>query len=174
MRSLAPLSLMMFVMLMMPLSLGITTKVIDAIEIMVGVEERKPRREYTSEDYLWMAKNVYFEAANQSPQGRLAVIFVTLNRLNDERWPKTIKEVVTQHNARGCQFSWYCDGKPDIPKDKQMFEEILEFVKDVLPNIDNMQDVTDGAVFYHAHYVRPPWARHKQRVAKIEDHIFYK
>ena len=35
-------------------------------------------------------------------------------------------------------------------------------------------DITDGAQFYHADYVRPAWAKTKKRTIEIEDHIFYK
>ena len=38
----------------------------------------------------------------------------------------------------------------------------------------NILDFTDGALFYHATYVKPGWAKMKTRTAKIEDHIFYK
>jgi spore germination cell wall hydrolase CwlJ-like protein len=35
-------------------------------------------------------------------------------------------------------------------------------------------DITDGAQFYHADYVRPSWAKTKKRTIEIEDHIFYR
>ena len=31
-----------------------------------------------------------------------------------------------------------------------------------------------GAMFYHATYIRPDWAKDKQRVARIGRHVFYK
>jgi len=35
-------------------------------------------------------------------------------------------------------------------------------------------DITDGALFYHADYITPGWAKTKQRTIEIEDHIFYR
>jgi len=35
-------------------------------------------------------------------------------------------------------------------------------------------DITDGALFYHANYITPSWAKTKQRTTVIGDHIFYK
>ena len=31
-----------------------------------------------------------------------------------------------------------------------------------------------GALFYHASYIEPSWARHKEKLAHIGQHIFYK
>ena len=71
-----------------------------------------------------LAQNIYWEARNQSIQGMYAVADVTLNRVKDKRWPSTVCEVVKQRkNERGkwiCQFSWYCDGKSDTPKNREM------------------------------------------------------
>ena len=50
-----------------------------------------------------LAKNIYFEARNQSIQGMYAVADVTLNRVKDSRWPSTVCEVVKQHEEEsGC------------------------------------------------------------------------
>ena len=38
----------------------------------------------------------------------------------------------------------------------------------------SMHDVTDGALFYHAYYVKPRWAREKIKTVVHEDHIFYR
>ena len=35
-------------------------------------------------------------------------------------------------------------------------------------------DITDGALFYHAYYITPSWAKTKQRTTVIGDHIFYR
>ena len=34
-------------------------------------------------------------------------------------------------------------------------------------------DITDGALWYHADYVKPSWAKHKKITTEIGDHIFY-
>jgi spore germination cell wall hydrolase CwlJ-like protein len=35
-------------------------------------------------------------------------------------------------------------------------------------------DITDGALFYHADYVTPSWAKTKVKTVEIQDHIFYR
>lgn len=131
----------------------------------------KPKQ-FTNEDIYWMAKNVYYEAGNQSGEGLLAVMQVTMNRVYDDRFPDTIKEVVTQKNKGGCQFSWYCMKK--LPYDEKRFLEIYDYVKAVLPFLHAMNDLTHGAIYYHATYVKPYWAKVKLKTIKIGDHIFYK
>lgn len=129
-----------------------------------------------SEDEVeWLTKNVYFEARNQPIAGQIAVIMVTLNRVQSENFPNTVKEVVTDRKSKTrCQFSWYCDGLPDKVKDKKRYEEIKELVLTILSVRSIMTDITSGALYYHADYVNPYWAKTKKRIIKIEHHIFYK
>lgn len=136
-------------------------------------------------DRLCLAQNIYFEAGNQPLAGRIAVANVTLNRVEDLQFPETICDVVYQSKAyytswagnkvpvRGmCQFSWYCDGKSDEPKDSRTWVESIR-IADMVLN-EKTIDITDGALWYHADYVYPYWADHLTRVITIENHIFYK
>jgi N-acetylmuramoyl-L-alanine amidase len=59
-----------------------------------------------------LALNVYFEARNQPTDGQYLIAEVTMNRVNDDRYPDNVCDVVWQ----GKQFSWTHDGKPDTPK----------------------------------------------------------
>jgi spore germination cell wall hydrolase CwlJ-like protein len=144
-----------------------------------------------------LALNVYHEARDQGTAGLFGVTAVVLNRVNDKRFPNTICEVVYQGPTREswktkkykdldpeeriyypiknkCQFSWYCDGKNDTPHNKEKYQEVLDLVKVILYNELPFVDITDGALFYHADYVTPGWAKTKQRTIEIEDHIFYR
>ena len=144
-----------------------------------------------------LALNIYHEARSQGTAGLFGVPAVVLNRVNDERFPNTICEVVKQGTTREswktkqhknlldgeriyypirnkCQFSWYCDGKDDTPHNKKKYQEILDLVKAILYNELPFIDITDGALFYHADYVNPSWAKTKQRTTEIDDHIFYR
>ena len=136
-------------------------------------------------DRFCLAQNIYFEAGNQPFIGRFAVANVTLNRVNDLQFPNTICEVVYQSAAykkswtgeiipkRGmCQFSWYCDGKSDEPKDSVTWIESIR-IADMALQSSNF-DVTEGALWYHADYIHPYWADHLEYVVTIENHIFYK
>ena len=135
-----------------------------------------------------LAKNMYFEARNQGTAGILAVTAVVLNRVNDPRFPDTICEVVKQAQTRvswlnknkrypiknRCQFSWYCDGKSDVPKNKELYNNLEGWATSILSGEIDFIDITDGATFYHADYVQPSWAKMKERTVKIENHIFYR
>lgn len=129
-----------------------------------------------------LALNIYHEAKNQSYLGQLAVGQVVINRVYDERFPDTVCEVVTQGPTYSwkpdfpvrnrCQFSWYCDGKSDIPKEDYAYEVAVMAAEDVLYN--DINDLTDGSTHYHAYYVIPEWAQTKTQTIRIEDHIFYR
>lgn len=144
--------------------------------VCLAVNDHIPRPRFTEEDVEWLTRNIYFEARNQSITGQLAVLMVTLNRQKHSFYPYSIKQIVTQGGKKlnKCQFSWYCDGKPDIITDFKTFQQIRTLVLQVLPVSHKIYDVTGGALFYHATYVRPKWAKHKKNTAKIETHIFYK
>ncbi len=139
-----------------------------------------------------LAQNIYFEAGNQSLEGMAAVADVTLNRVQEERYPDTICGVVKAgvKNSNGtmkkhkCQFSWYCDGKSDkIPNmsNNQTWQN-AEFVAKAMLLQYNTTDIGDyfgitcGATHYHANYVVPNWIedRGMDRVKQIGSHIFYK
>lgn len=121
-----------------------------------------------------LADNIYYEAGNQTENGKVAVALVTLNRSNSWRFPKTICQVVYQRSRWKCQFSWVCNRNRQIKYWKQ-YEESQEIANKVLLNYDNMEDITFGATFFHRNDIRPPWLnpRIKKTVA-IGRHIFYK
>ena len=49
---------------------------------------------YVEEDLYWLSRAIYSESGNQPMKGRIAVGTVILNRVADERFPDTIKDVV--------------------------------------------------------------------------------
>ena len=134
-----------------------------------------------SEELECMSKNIYFEAALESTAGKLAVAQVTMNRVNSERYPNTVCKVVYQgrHYKSGipvknrCQFSWYCDGKLDVPHMGAMWRESTEIAVYALTTPD-LKDITDGATHYHADYISSPkWADPHRKTVEIDTHIFY-
>lgn len=121
-----------------------------------------------------LALNIYFEARSETHSGRKAVAAVTINRLQSRRFPKTICEVVRQGGdeaLHGCQFSWWCDGRSDKPREGRAWREAVKMAEQVIRH--GVKDPTRGALWYHADYVKPVWRREKVRVARIGRHIFY-
>lgn len=144
------------------------------------------RSEFYAQEIECLARNMYFEARGEGQAGIDAVGFVTINRVRADRYPNTICDVVYQArlDARGnpirhkCQFSWYCDGRPDTVKEHQFIQlqRRAEFVYINYYLNDAMKDTTRGSTHYHATRVRPHWSRHQnyQEVASIGDHVFYR
>lgn len=117
-----------------------------------------------------LAENIYYEAGWEPPSGQLAVALVTLNRVNDPRFPKDICNVVKQKTQGMCQFSWFCE--PLKPKNQYVYRKNLEVALYAYANYERIQDLTRGAIYYHADYVNPGWKLAK--TTKIGRHIFYK
>ena len=151
-------------------------------EFVSPLEYRKDRN-LNDIELECLSKNVYFEAAVESTAGKLAVAHVTSNRVKSNKFPNTYCEVVYegQHYASGhpkkdrCQFSWYCDGKHDVPYPGPTWQKTLELVKYYMEHKSMLKDITDGSTFYHADYINEPrWAKFVKKTVQIDTHIFYK
>ena len=125
-----------------------------------------------------LAKNIYYEAAHESYEGKLAVAQVTMNRVNSPQYPKDICSVVYQKTTDQqlrtiCQFSWTCMVKELVIRDKYAWEESVMIAKRALtePYLHDTIAQTN-ALYYHAVYVKPGWNKTKV-VKQIGNHIFY-
>jgi spore germination cell wall hydrolase CwlJ-like protein len=121
-----------------------------------------------------LAKNIYFEARSEPIDGKLAVGHVVLNRVADTRYPTSICEVVRQGGEEPlnrCQFSWWCDGRSDKPKNARAWQQSLVLARVVFWGYS--EDPTRGALWYHADYVKPVWRKVLPVGPKIGKHIFY-
>lgn len=117
-----------------------------------------------------LADNIYYEAGFEPQDGRVAVGLVTLNRVQDPRYPKDICSVVKQKVNSTCQFSWFC--MVTSTRNNKVYEEAREVALYVYANYEKIKDVTHGALYYHADYVNPRWKL--ERTVVIGRHIFYK
>lgn len=107
--------------------------------------------------------------------GQYAVAHVVINRVQSDKYPSSVCSVVKQGYSNGrhkCQFSWFCDGKSDTPREKIAWAWSLLVADDVLRG--NSYDETDNATHYHALYVKPYWADSLKVTGVIGSHIFYK
>src|SRR5262249_58140344 len=66
-----------------------------------------------------LAEAIYFEARGEAVRGQMAVAQVVLNRVFSEKYPNTVCGVVYQnaHRRLHCQFTFACDGIPDIVRE---------------------------------------------------------
>ena len=122
-----------------------------------------------------LALNIYFEARGESLAGRRAVGEVTMNRVLDPAFPDTVCGVVRQGamggKKRGCQFSWWCDGRSDQPVNQTAWDASYDLALAVY--WDRSRDLTEGALWFHADYVSPDWAEVFDRGPQIGRHLFY-
>ena len=129
---------------------------------------------YLKSELRCLALNVYWEARSESYVGQVAVAAVTLNRVAHERFPGSICEVVRQGGVerRNCQFSWWCDGKSDVPTNDVAWQLAKSIAYTAL--FFDPLDPTDGALWYHADYVNPSWTRAMSHTVTIGRHIYYR
>ena len=140
-----------------------------------------------SQDEHCMALNIYHEARSDSLAGKFAVADVVINRVRDDRYPKTICGVIYQGDHKPswkdssqlvpvrnrCQFSWYCDGKNDTPLDADSWNEAVLISSQIIKN-GKHRGLTESATHYHADWIEPYWAPTLQQVGTIGSHIFYR
>lgn len=143
--------------------------------------------QFEQEEINCLATNIYFEARSEGETSQAAVAQVTVNRAKSKRFPNTICGVVYQaeysewylvnHNRlvpkrNRCQFSWYCDGKPDTIKDANAYAFAYALANDIYKG-EYPKVVSDNTLFYHADYVKPTWAMTMAKHEQIGTHIFY-
>ena len=161
-------------------------KIIVAVAMLVSASAAQAQdvQLYTANEYpehYCLAQNIYYEARGSNLADRAGVANVVMNRTKDRRYPETICEVVKQgeKDANGnmirnrCQFSWYCDGKSDVPQNIDLWIDAQMLAWDMIEN-NKYRGLTEGATHYHATYVSPRWAKDLQLVGRIGAHIFYR
>jgi len=122
-----------------------------------------------------LANNIYWEAASEPFEGKVAVAQVTMNRVESGKFADSVCGVVYQKNVIYekviCQFSWYCEGTHKVkPVHPPLWKESQEVAKKVLLEGFRLPSLKD-ALYFHAAYVNPSWGR--PMLQKIGQHIFY-
>lgn len=123
-----------------------------------------------------LTKNIYWEAASEPFEGKVAVAQVTLNRVESGKFADTVCGVVYQKTSLNsksvCQFSWFCENNHLVKTVHQpLYRESEEVAKMVLLEGFRLKSVNE-ALYYHADYVNPKW--NKLKVSQIGRHVFYK
>lgn len=120
-----------------------------------------------------LARTIYWEAKGEDEAGMEAIASVVMNRLGHEGFPDTVCEVVRQGREKGdCQFSWWCDGRPDDVEEEDRYAAAKEIARKALNR--QLEDRTHGALYFHQRKVSPEWAEEYAETAEVGDHLFYK
>ena len=143
----------------------------------------EPRPDYPPADSFkdrvaCLAKAVYFEARGEPDAGQRMVASVILNRVLSPYYPDTVCEVVYQnkHLRNACQFSFACDGIPDVVSDTKAFRKAQQIAIESLScgsKCHTFRRLLSSPTHYHADQVSPAWADKLLRTGKIGRHVFY-
>ncbi|WP_086606878.1 cell wall hydrolase [Erythrobacter donghaensis] len=116
-----------------------------------------------------LAGAVYFEARGEPLAGQLAVAQVIINRSEDRRFPRSYCGVVAQPG----QFSFMRGRQmPAVREGTPAWTRAVAIAR--IAHQGLWESEAEGAVFFHARYVKPGWRRTKTRLAQIDTHIFYR
>ncbi len=106
-----------------------------------NVIERKAKYTLSKEDYEVLLKIVEAEAGGEDITGKMLVAGVVMNRVESNKFPDTVKEVVFQRENGVAQFSPISDGRYEKVT---VSEETKEAVDKVLYG----EDITKGALYF--------------------------
>jgi N-acetylmuramoyl-L-alanine amidase len=126
----------------------------------------KAEWKFDEADIKCLADNIYHEARGEGEKGMLAVAYVTVNRFNHHKWPKSICGVVYQKS----QFSWTLKRQKPVPTAGDHYEVAYKVLYD--SNYKN-NDFTQGSLWYHSIRVAPKWAQCGSGIRFVNRHVFY-
>lgn len=124
-------------------------------------------------DRFFMAFCLWREARNEPREGKVALAFSILNRVqNPKWWGSSINSVIT----KPWQYSSFTDPNDKqlikYPQDGTVWEECLDVACKVIDGLE--KNPVPGADSYYATYIpKPKWAQESQFVAQIGGHRFY-
>jgi spore germination cell wall hydrolase CwlJ-like protein len=115
---------------------------------------------FSEQDVEDLARNLYHETRGlrgHNDSGWRDVAAVVFNRLEDSRFPKTIRGVIYERYKTTCAFSWFCDQLSDIPTNKKMYDDARRAAHRYLTEYQRgiWVDPTGGAHSYHATSIPP-------------------
>ena len=129
---------------------------------------------------ICLAMNIFFEARSEPILGQAAVAQVVLNRVASEDFPNTVCAVVKDAKLwkntitpirHKCQFSWYCDGKPDRPDEKEAGAWATAVELAIAVYDGKIVPLVGESLYYHADWIKEK--RNHVNPIIIGKHIFY-
>lgn len=125
----------------------------------------------TPADFECLARNIYYEAGVETPEGRLAVAQVTVNRWKSKTWGSSLCQTVY---APG-QFSWTNERSKRWTRPKgPLWEASINTARQFTRQGLRVRGVEDSH-YYHADWARKPkWAQEMAVAEQIGQHVFYR
>lgn len=122
-----------------------------------------------SRELMCLAQAVYFESRGEPLDGQLAVARVIVNRADSRTFPDDYCSVITQRS----QFSFVRNGNIPQPNQGSAAWDRAKAIARIAHR-DLWETPAHDALYFHATYVRPSWARRMTMRAQIDSHIFYR
>ena len=120
-----------------------------------------------SPDIDCLAGAIYFEAKSESLAGQLAVGRVIVARTASGHFPSSYCGVVLQHS----QFSFVRGGAmPSVDRSSRIWRQVVKIA--LIADRGAWKSPAEGALFFHA--ARIGAVAGKTRVARIDNHVFYR
>jgi spore germination cell wall hydrolase CwlJ-like protein len=122
-----------------------------------------------------LANAVYFESRDEPVRAQIAVAQVVLNRVFSPFYPNDVCGVVYQnaHRHLACQFTFACDGRPDIVTEPQAWARARHIARDMLDGKLWMPEVAKST-HYHDYWAHPDWIGEMRRIDRLGGLIFYR
>ncbi len=120
-----------------------------------------------------LSRTIYWEAKGGGPADMEAVAEVVLNRLGHDGFGDTVCAVVKQDaHKKNCQFSWWCDGRPDQVVEEDRYVEAKEVARKALNQ--QIKDRTHGALYFHDRRLSPASFKRYVKIAETDKFVFYR
>ena len=165
----------LIVVLLVFINVLIPTKIVQADDTNLNLDNIRPisiksvkqnKKEViniTNDDLLLLSKLVTGEARGESYEGQGAVAAVVINRVQDPRFPNTIKDVIYQKNA----FSVVNDGSINMQPTESAYNAAIDALYG--------KDPTNKAVFFwNPEIATCKWIKTLNPYMRIGNHVFAK
>ena len=142
----------------------ISTVIAMYITANAGYTNTKPT--YTNDQVECLAKNIYHEARGEGVEGMLMVAEVTMNRVEDSRFPKEVCAVIYQKG----QFEWTT--KKMAISEKELYNLAEDVAEEVLSGEADM--LGTDALYFKSSGIRSKFHETRTYVGSVGGHDFYK
>jgi len=149
-----------------------------AAEILDSVQGKVTNTEITKHEKRQiecLTEALWFEGRSEGWYGMFAIANVIHNRVKSSKYPNTHCKVISQNK----QFSYKHQLKDPtihagkVPSFEKKVYNDAKHIATIVVKEQFTPMLPKEAMWYHADYVKPRWAKHKQKVNQIGRHIFY-
>ncbi|WP_130807500.1 cell wall hydrolase [Senegalia massiliensis] len=123
---------------------------------------------YSYDDFYWLSRIIHAESKGESYDGKVAVGSVVMNRVNSNKFPDTIKEVIFEQNKNTSQFTPVSTGSIiNTPSEDSM--------KAALDALEGKKPVGNSLFFLNPDTANSNWIiNNREFILEIDNHMFYK